>query len=255
MRTVQQRLAGLHALHLQLPLSGMARRWRRCSRRLRGKKARGLQSIRLPQTSWRHVTCARSPRLLDTVKVNGNVRNTELAILSAVASELQVGDSLFEIGTFDGRTTINLAAASLRDCEVHTLDLPPDLEPAYALDSGERHMVDKPESGQRIRAWREVGAPFTARIHQHFGDSATFDYTPFEQRCGLVFVDGSHARDYVLSDTYAAFRMLRPGGMVLWHDYGIWQDVTDTLDELAERERLDLRCIRGTSLVYWRKPQ
>jgi hypothetical protein len=47
--------------------------------------------------------------------------------------------------------------------------------------------------------------------------------------------------------------MVRAGGVVLWHDYGIWEDVTEALEELAEQEGLALLCIRGTSLAYWRK--
>jgi hypothetical protein len=39
------------------------------------------------------------------------------------------------------------------------------------------------------------------------------------RRLDLVFVDGSHARSYVESDSRKALRMVRPGGIVFWHDY------------------------------------
>ena len=48
--------------------------------------------------------------------------------------------------------------------------------------------------------------------------------------------------------------MTRSGGVVLWHDYGVWEDVTRALNELEERDRYGLRNISGTSLVYWKKP-
>ncbi len=38
------------------------------------------------------------------------------------------GEFLFEIGTFDGRTSLNLAFSSPADCEVYTLDTTPDKE-------------------------------------------------------------------------------------------------------------------------------
>lgn len=69
----------------------------------------------------------------------------------------------------------------------------------------------------------------------------------------MVFVDGSHAYDYVLSDTRAAMTIVDPGGLVVWHDYGIWEGVTNALDELEQRERFGLRNIRGTSLVIWKR--
>lgn len=250
---MMRRLTGFRALYLHLLLSGLARRWRRFSRRLRGKRDRGLQPIRLTEVSWRSLTGRRLPAVLEPGKANGNVRISELTILSALASEVEDGDALFEIGTFDGRTTLNLASASPAGCLVYTLDLPPDMATALPLAPGERHMVDKPLSGQRIEPYRQAGAHFVTKIHQLHGDSATFDFSPYEKRCGLVFVDGSHARDYVLSDSRAAFRMVREGGVVVWHDYGIWEDVTDALEALAEQEGLAIRCIRGTSLAYWRK--
>ena len=45
-----------------------------------------------------------------------------------------------------------------------------------------------------------------------------------------------------------------PGGMVIWHDYGVWPGVTRALEELEASRNLGLRHIRGTSLVFWRAP-
>jgi hypothetical protein len=66
-------------------------------------------------------------------------------------------------------------------------------------------------------------------------------------------VDGSHNYDYVMSDTRAAMDIANGGGVVVWHDYGVWEDVTKALDELEQREGYGLRNISGTSLVYWKK--
>ena len=71
--------------------------------------------------------------------------------------------------------------------------------------------------------------------------------------CSLVFVDRSHHYDYVMSDTRAAMDMPNEGGIVVWHDYGVWEDVTRALDALEQREGYGLRNISGTSLVYWKK--
>jgi hypothetical protein len=91
-------------------------------------------------------------------------------------------------------------------------------------------------------------------VVQLFGDSATYDWSPHHGRAGLVFVDGSHTYDYAGRDSETAMRLVRPRGVVLWHDYGVWPGVTQALEELETRRNLGLRHIRGTSLVFWRAP-
>ncbi|MEM7365755.1 MAG: class I SAM-dependent methyltransferase [Pseudomonadota bacterium] len=251
---MQQHLSGIYGTLVYLPASGLARRWRRWSRKIRNKDNNGLQQIQLPGISWRHCTSKRLPRVFEHDKANGNIRISELAILSAIAEQLPVDSQIFEIGTFDGRTSLNLAFAAPESCRVHTLDLPQETEPAYSLAEGERHMVEKERSGSRIDDYRASHPGITDRIQQWYGDSATFDYTPFQNRCSMVFIDGSHAYDYVLSDTRNAMSMVIEGGVILWHDYGIWEGVTRALEDLERDEQLGLRNVRGTSLVYWRKP-
>ena len=91
------------------------------------------------------------------------------------------------------------------------------------------------------------------RIHQLYGDSATFDFSPFRGRMGLVFVDGSHAYDYVANDAMRALAMLRPeGGVILFHDYGtVWDDVTRALNDLRRTVPAfgALRHVEGTTLA------
>jgi predicted O-methyltransferase YrrM len=59
----------------------------------------------------------------------GGVRVDELVIISAIVRHLKP-KRLVEIGTAEGRTTLNLALHSPQDSEVITLDLPPDASPA-----------------------------------------------------------------------------------------------------------------------------
>jgi predicted O-methyltransferase YrrM len=247
-------LIGFYALQIHMPLSGLSRRWRRFSRKMRGKEAQGLQQVRLPTVSWRELSSGSSVRVFEARKANGNVRLSELAILSSFAQAAEDGSNIFEIGTFDGRTSLNLAFSSPPHCQVYTLDLKPEMDTAFDLAEGERHMVEKPRSGARIDAYRESDGDRVARIHQLYGDSANFDFSPYYGSCSLVFIDASHAYDYVLSDSRQAMNMLRDGGVILWHDYGIWSGVTDALEHLAAGEMPGIQCIQGTSLAYWRKP-
>lgn len=244
------RINALYALDFYLPLSALQRAWRRRVREKRGTAHVHAQATRLPQTAWSAIFPRRAIRLVETEKRNGNVHLGELAVLALAAAAAKAGDEVIEIGTFDGRTTINLAINAPASSPVFTLDLPPDHPTRFTPDAGERMFIDKPAIGARFQNRSEA----VGRIVQLLGDSATFDWSAHRGKAGLVFVDGSHAYDYVRSDSETAFRLCAEGAIVLWHDYGVWEGVTRALEELDAESKLGLRHIRGTSLVCWRAP-
>lgn len=184
----------------------------------------------------------------EPVAVDGNVSELELILLSRLAREANAR-TVFEIGTFDGRTTLNLAANSPPDARIYTLDLPRDwLErTASNVEPHERQFVDKAESGERFRT-----TLYASRIVQLYGDSATFDFSKYYDSIDLVFVDASHAYEYVINDSLQALRLLRNGrGTIVWHDYGRWDGVTAALHDLQEQHDSfeDVKSIEGTTLA------
>lgn len=245
------RASALFALGFYLPGSSAAHRLRHRSRAWRGV-SRDSHTTHLPQADWSELLAWRPVRLVETAKADGNVNMAELGVLAQAAAALPEGRIIVEIGTFDGRTTLNLAVNAPAQTQVVTLDLPPEEAAAFALAPGERQYVDKPKPGARFRATPATWSAAAGRITQLHGDSATFDWTPYVGKAGLVFVDGSHAHHYVRKDSETAMRLIANGGVVLWHDYGRWEGVTRALDELEAERRLGLRHVRGTSLVLWR---
>ena len=175
--------------------------------------------------------------------VDGNVSLLELIVLSRLVRERSPA-AIFEIGTFNGRTAVTLAENAPESTTVYTLDLPRDAPTSLPILSGERKYVDKSQSGDWVR-----GSPHAGKVRQLFGDSATFDFSHY--KVDLVFVDGSHAYDYVISDSRRALSMLRPGGMIVWHDYAEWDDVTRALGDLSTQDPKfrSLRRVAGTSLA------
>lgn len=212
-----------------------------------------MQQITLSSISWRQCTTNRGVKVWEHVKANGNIRISELAVLNIIAQEVEDDTNIFEIGTFDGRTSLNLAFSSPDTCKIYTLDIKPEMDTEYTLENGERHMVEKKMLGARIEKYRETHKRITKKINQLFGDSANFDFTPYYDSCSLVFVDGSHAYDYAMSDTIEALKMVKKDGVIIWHDYGIWDGVTKALEEIETNEKMGLTNINGTSLVYWKK--
>jgi hypothetical protein len=162
---------------------------------------------------------------------------------------------MFEFGTATGRTAYLWARNSAPTARVSTLTLAPDQVPSYereAADSEEGTQTALDESA--FTRFLYTGTPVAERVEQLFGDSKHFDESPYAGTCDLIFVDGSHAYSYVKSETEKALRMVRAGGVVLWHDYrgsrGPTADVFAFLNELSES--LPLVHLRGTSFVAYR---
>ncbi|HDR16168.1 MAG TPA: class I SAM-dependent methyltransferase [Desulfobacteraceae bacterium] len=239
---------GFYATEIYLPISTVTDSLRGFSRRIRGKTDTHEQKTLLPVVKWSSLMGRKTIRILEGQKSDGNVRISELGVLCQFARHLPVGGSIFEIGTFDGRTTLNLAL-NAPDCRVFTLDLPPGEHTRFAVESGEKHYIEKSVSGERFMNNSKIFPDPVSRITQLYGDSAEFDFTPYERRCDLVFVDGSHAYDYAVKDSETAFRLRSPAGVVVWHDYGVWEGVTRALEEVEEKTAAGLKHIHGTSLV------
>jgi hypothetical protein len=151
---------------------------------------------------------------------------------------------IFEIGTFRGATTTHLAVNS--EAEVYTLDLPRDLASDlqdYKID--DRNLL--PSRQEIARTTQRLSGHM--RIHQLFGDSRTFDYSPYRRLMDMVIVDACHLYDYVLSDSRNAFELLGDTGAILWHDFPTSLDVTRVLRNLAAR--WPLIHVEGTRLALY----
>lgn len=239
---------GFYATEVYLPFSTVTDSLRGLSRRLRRKTDTHEQKTSLPVVKWSSLIERQPITIHECKKADGNVRISELGVLSQLARHVPAGGTIFEIGTFDGRTTLNLAV-NAPGCTVFTLDLPPDGSTRFAVESGEKHYIEKLVSGEKFINNSKMFPDAVNRITQLYGDSAGFDFTPYEGCCDLVFVDGSHAYEYALKDSETAFRLRTPSGVVVWHDYGVWEGVTKALEEVEEKTSAGLKHIHGTSLV------
>lgn len=242
-----------YALNI-LPLSSvLGRKFRTFSRKLRNKPCLHQQQTKLPAISWKQISGFKKPaRLAETDKQNGNVSLQELAVLSGIAATVANGQPIIEIGTFDGRTTLNMAINCGTNSNIYTLDLPPETATAFEVEAGETAFINKPASGSRFTNPPGSEMIEHGKITQLYGDSATFDWSPYLGKAGLIFVDGSHAYDYARKDSETAFQLLAEGGTIVWHDYGVWEGVTRALEEIETEKGLGLTHIKGTSLVICR---
>ena len=106
---MRELLYGYYGTRIYLPLSGLSRRWRRFSIRIRKKEGTLLQQVKLPGISWKRCTTRRIAKIWEHEQANGNIRISELGVINMIATNCEDETNIFEIGTFDGRTSLNFA--------------------------------------------------------------------------------------------------------------------------------------------------
>jgi predicted O-methyltransferase YrrM len=163
----------------------------------------------------------------------------ELLVLGAIAQAVQPR-RVFEFGTFTGGSTLVLAANSADDALLTTLDIGPG---AFGIEY---------KVGEQFLDTR-----FAARIEQHLGDSRQFNIDRYRGQMDLVFVDANHTLEFARHDTRLAFEMLRPGGVIVWHDYTWLPEhaecvgVTHAVNEIQE-QRGGCYHVAGTRFAIYR---
>lgn len=156
----------------------------------------------------------------------GHMTHTESAILLHLVAESNASH-VFEFGTFDGLTALNLARMG---CKVTTLDYG-KCESYLTSDGASYHS----EAGKTcVSRWNSHGV--SKNISRIDCDSALFDASPLAGQFDVVIIDGNHSLEYVASDTAKAFLLCREGGLIIWHDYykRMFPAVTAHVSALAE---------------------
>ncbi len=144
-----------------------------------------------------------------------------------------------EFGTWEGFGA-SLCARNC-DAEIWTLNLPngeprADGGPAYStvrdaaqaaaigavvpyeIDA-EGRPIYQTDAGEFI-GWRYRADGFSARVHQILADSTNWDSSEFADGFfDTILIDGGHIPKVVRADTEQALRLLRPGGLMIWHDF------------------------------------
>lgn len=166
------------------------------------------------------------------LKLGGTHSLKEKAVLAYVC-KVKNPELIFEFGTFIGTTSRTFALNTSENSKIISIDLPQDLV---------SHTI----------AEQIIQTPEYLKLTQLYGDSMKFDYSPWHGKCDFVWVDANHDYDFVKSDTENAFKLLKPGGIIMWHDYrhtARWSGVTKYLKEL-KKNYPNLTHIKGTTIVF-----
>lgn len=178
---------------------------------------------------------------------DGNVSYGEIQALCVLTTYLKAMN-IFEIGTYNGWTTLHMALNTPEDAKITTLDLKNEdvANVRLSLEKKDLKYINKPTVGNNYR-----NTTVEYKINQVYGDSATFDFSTFYNSIDLVFIDGSHHYQYAKCDSENAFKMIRNGGVIVWHDFLVWPGVTKYLLELSKTHKIYY--IKDTSLVLYRR--
>jgi predicted O-methyltransferase YrrM len=166
----------------------------------------------------------------------------ELAVINAFIKARRP-INIFEIGTFLGRTTRNMYLNAEKQARITTIDLPPQ----------EQNLPDGKAAGQMIRDLVDRD-----EITLLYGNSLTYDFSPYYGTQDLVFIDAKHTYENVKSDSAVAMRLIGDrNACVLWHDYLMYPGVTRAVDEVAAAANAEVgrfAHIAGTTLACFIRP-
>jgi MoaA/NifB/PqqE/SkfB family radical SAM enzyme len=178
-----------------------------------------------------------------------------------------------EFGTWQGTGTVYC----LEECDatVWTINPPfgedrPDGDAAYGHDEAELPFV---------RAWaKKVGLlekdsyktdtigfigrfylekEIGHRVCQIYCDSRKWETSNYPTDFfDTVLIDGGHAKDVVINDTLKAFKLLRPGGIIMWHDFcpPVWDRYETTIGVTEAVLEMWDWIQENTSQIFWIYP-
>ena len=180
---------------------------------------------------------------------DSGTRLDEMLILGAATRALRP-NRVFEIGTYNGRTTSIFALNAPAGATIFTLDLPPG---ADVEDQGRGLYIDtdinlvKDRKSENFITFLNL----TDRCQQLYCDSMQFDPAPYRGSIDLGFIDGAHALPYVQNDTVKMGSMMSENGVVFWHDYGgkgRFRPLAEYLESLGRQA--PVYRVMGTTLAW-----
>lgn len=173
----------------------------------------------------------------------GTSLTIDIALLMALARRFE-SCTYLEIGSWRGESLAAVASIA-KHC--------------FSITLGKKEMAEIGLSEDQI-ALHGHYTKHLKNIAEIHADSTRFDFDGMKERIDLVFIDGSHKKEDIQSDTKNAFRLLRNDqSIIVWHDYG-WDTERVRYNTLAgifdglpsEKEKKHLYHVAQTKCaIYW----
>lgn len=210
------------------------------------------KELNLPTKSFSFFGKIDNLNLLELSNSKGGLTFEELVVFLSICSNYSSGNFL-EIGSHKGRTTINVAN-NFKNLKIFTFDLPPNFD----LENLKFKLVKKDH--ELIQSYREKELYYkkyqnlSKNMTHLYGDSAEYDFTKYKNFFDLIFIDGSHKYENVISDSYKSFDMLRNNGTIVWHDYTIDHiDVVKAVNKFGKDKNIKIYRAKRTKFAIYKK--
>jgi predicted O-methyltransferase YrrM len=171
---------------------------------------------------------------------NSYLNDVETALLVTLVASVKP-KVMIEIGCQEGRTAKIILDNVLTLERYIGIDVPPDHEPTLACQRSEVPRVAGLYAAPDPRFWLLVR------------DRGSLDVGPQDlEPCDAIFIDGDHSAKAVAFDSFLSRALIRPGGIIVAHDYGNPAvEVTGAIDQLCE-QGWPWQAIEGSWLAYAR---
>ena len=174
----------------------------------------------------------------------GGARFEEILFIASIARHLDPRQVL-EIGTCEGRTTINIARNCPSLVKLYTLNLPPDDDLNSRWLPQDRFIYE--ETKARIGA-NFRNTPYEEKIEQIYANSQDYSFARHAP-IDLALIDAGTQSDYVINDSESCWKILRQGGVVIWRAYNYADGVTMGVDAFAQKRGIKVFNIYKTTLA------
>lgn len=171
---------------------------------------------------------------------DGRMPGWEHYILNTLAlMQRDVGKHSVEFGTFMGSTTTNIARATGH--VVYTVDIPAGKPTRFEIGKqNAKYIGHTPTFGDDVKG----------RIVHILIDSADLELPP-NLEVGFAFIDGAHTYDYTWNDFLKVKPLLVKNAVVVFHDVGIWNEVSKAVDEIMEQHPSWQWTAYGETSLVW----
>ena len=184
--------------------------------------------------------------------VKGLITDYETWILSLMS---KISSNIFEFGTCSGKTTYIMALNSPPQATIKTITLNENQASKLAMSKGENKVAFKNiKNESSYNEFMFSNTDCENKIEISYENSIELNIENLKNKYDLIFIDGGHTYSVVKNDSEKSFEMLKPNGIILWHDYVPGKrsssDVVKYINSILDKKKIYK--IKNTSLCFYK---